>query len=291
MTLGAAPPRGKGELLQALGADPRTATAAVLGAAGDLLRRSASLDLDAAEREAIDAALRAIPADVATAFVAGVDPDGPPAPRGPPADPAVEVALADGDEERDRAARPVLEALAARDRLASCAVALARWESAVVGDPEGSPRAGLEARLAGIDALRGSARALVGLNVERRAEVARLDRDRRADAWWYSARSDCDGLVSGLAGNGPDPAHVASCTECREDLHVSELAVREPARRHVSAAELWRYDLGAITAEERRWIDRHADGCPPCAQALWAYRDGERALADLDGPEPGRAPR
>jgi hypothetical protein len=279
--------------LPALAAEGRD-TGRILAAAGALLRRRAAVAFDPA---AVDAALVALSGERVRAWAATVDAGRVAAALGRATDDAALSAFAETEDERARWAAAAVEALAMRDELESAAVALARREE-LGGSREG---AGFSQQLAVVDrALAGRARRLSGLNEVRRAERDLLDPDARARATWYSERAGCDGLVEALAGEritmgpqaAPNPglvpspgeawaAHLRGCAACARDLAAGHAAVA-PAGRHLSADDLLRYDLRAMSAAERARADHHADGCEACSEALSALADGERAIAEAE---------
>jgi hypothetical protein len=267
---------------RALELDPRRSgdrrAAHVLGAAGDLLRRSAALSID---RDAIDAALLGLPGHEIEAWVAS-------SPERPLAavfervtESAALVALAESDEERALARHTTLEALRARDTLESSLVALSRSAALGVTLNASTPHRFTD-RLDALDrALRTKTRWLVGVNALRREERDLLDPAHRERAYWYSSRATCDGLLLALAGEGhASPtwgAHLHGCAACAADLTQSRV-IEAPPTAHLSPDDLFRYELGELGARERSRVERHADACFDCGQALWALADGERAI-------------
>ncbi|MFO0762368.1 MAG: hypothetical protein U0359_38365 [Byssovorax sp.] len=264
--------------------------ARVLGAAGDLLRRSGALGVD---RGAIDAALLALSGDAIEAWAAS----GPERSAEVAFTRAIEVAplfsLAESDEEREHARALVLAALRARDDLESALVALGR--RAALGVPASGPaERTLGERLDLLDrAARAKVRWLVGLNAHRRTERDLLDPEPRERAYWFSARAGCDGLIGALAGEAHDALfreHLQGCPFCTADLAASRAVDTPPAAHaaaHLSADDLFRYELDELTPRERARLERHADLCFECGQTLWALADGERAIEESEAPELG----
>jgi hypothetical protein len=247
-----------------------------LEAAGEVLRRGTRLGtegvapaLRALTRPQLETWLRSLkPAELRTTLLRA-------------AEEAVEVALGEGSDEAELWRTSAMDGLVARDRAASAARALSEWES-LHGPLEGEAgqlkRSFLEA-LGNIDvALRPRARWFIPLNPQRREERDILDANERAQAWWFSARADCDDLVaSWLAKPGAASSHLRSCAECRADL-ADTAVVEQPPRRHLSSDELWRFDLGTLSADERARMDAHTAQCADCAQAILALEEGDTAI-------------
>ena len=105
-----------------------------------------------------------------------------------------------------------------------------------------------------------------------------LDPNERTQAWWFSARADCDDLVaSWMAKPGSLSSHLRSCAECRADL-ADAAVVEHPPRRHLSSDELWRFELGLLSEDERARMEAHAAKCTDCAQAILALEEGDTAI-------------
>ena len=251
----------------------------LLGAAGSLLRRTSRAG---AVPAALDAALQKLPQPAIVAWVDTVDADRCGAALARAVDLALDAALAESQQECEAATTQAMAELAARDRLESARCAITRREE-LLKEPCGGDR--LASLLAAIDgSLRPQARALCGLNAARREERDRIDLERREAAWWYSARAECDelaGLLAGKVAYGGD--HLQGCAECQRDLAAAE-PVNAPMDRLVTPEALWRYDLGVATPAERAWLARRSKQDKSLAQALWAYEDGERAVAEVAGP-------
>lgn len=252
----------------------------VLTAAGDLPRRSAALGVD---RSAVDAALLALPSHEIEAWAASLAEHPGQVFFSRAAAAAALVALSESPDERALAARAALDALHARDGLESALVALGRRVELGLIDEAAAQRA-LAAQLEAIDAAAaGRARWLVGLNDLRRRERDLLDPGQRERAHWFSDRASCDGLVSALAGEPGDAAswevHLHSCAACAADLAGSR-SIEAPPTPHLTSEQLLRLELGELAPSERARVERHADGCFDCGQALWALADGERAIEE-----------
>lgn len=256
-----------------------TDVAAVLVGAGDLLRRGSSVNGPPA---AVDAALRDLSQATILAWLGTLDAPACATALARAAELALDAALAESPEECEAATAQAMAELAGRDRLESARCAIKRREELVL-EPCGADR--IAALIAEIDgALRPRARVLSSLNEARRAERDRIAAEAREAAWWYSARAECDDLVGLLAGKiayGGD--HLHGCADCQRDLAATE-PVSAPMDRHVTPGALWRHDLGIATPAERDWLTRRSKKDKALAQALWAYEDGERAVAEVSGP-------
>jgi len=267
------------------GAGEAPSPAAVLVAAGDLVRRSAAVGVDPGE---VDAALRALTASGVHESVASLAVDGLDAQLRRAADEALESGLAETEDEKEMWAASALEALGARDRAESANVAAQRWAALAAGGGDAEV-ARLAERLAELDRrLQGKARSLTALNGRRRAELELLDEAHRPRAWWLGARSQCDGLLGMLSGQVPaGGAHLDGCPECRRDLERAK-AVEAPPPLHLSSEDAWRLELGQMPAAERAKFQEHAQDCLECAQVLWAMQEGDKAIAEeeSDGPRP-----
>ncbi len=257
----------------------------VLGAAGDLLRRSAALGVD---HGAVDAALLALSPEAVAAWSVALPERVSHAHFERAAHAAAAVALAESPEERAPALHAALDALHALDGLASVAVALARRVELGAEDDPALHHA-LVQQLDGLDrAAAARARWLVGLNDHRRKERDLLDPGPRERAFWYSARAGCDGLLAALAGEpaqgGAWDTHLRGCAACAADLAATRL-VDAPPTPHLTEAELLRFELGELSPRERARVERHADACFDCGQAVWALADGERAIVESASPD------
>ncbi len=249
-----------------------------LEAAGDLLRRGGRLGT-----EGVESALRALSRSRIETWLQSWKPEELKATLLRAAEEAVEVVLGEGGEEADLWRTSALEGLTARDRAASFARALGEWE-ALQGPLEGEAAQRRDAflqALGNIDAaLRPRARWFIPLNPQRREERDMLDPNERMQAWWFSARADCDDLVvSWTARPGSLTSHLQSCSECRADL-ADVAVVDSPPRRHLSSDELWRLDLDLVAGDERARLDAHAAKCSDCAQAVLALEEGDAAIEE-----------
>nr|WP_253910550.1 hypothetical protein [Pyxidicoccus fallax] len=208
------------------------------------------------------------------------------------AEEAVEVAL-DGGEEAEMWRASALEGLAARDRAASATRALAAWE-ALHGELQGEAAQLRDRYLSALgtldSSLRPRARWFIPLNPQRRQERDLLEPAEQDTAWWFSARADCDDLVATWTGRPQTlPPHLQDCSDCRSDVADAAL-VDAPPRRHLSADDLWRLDMGLMTADERTKLDAHTARCGECAQAVLALEEGDEAIEealDMDAEEAG----
>jgi hypothetical protein len=247
----------------------------VLAAAGDVLRRSRALGAGALGD--VDAALAALPREDVGGWLGVARADGTRKSMSRALDEAFEIGLSETTEEREGHTAAALEGLSARDRLESTLSALGRWEH-LSGKLEG--RAGerlgaLRAELSKLDGqLRRGARALIALNDTRRGERDLLDEPGAHGAWWFAARAECDELLGVFSGRGAKAQH---CAECARDS-AEAAQVEAPPRKHASADDLWRHDMGLLGEHERAWLQRHAAQCGECKQALRAVAEGERAI-------------
>src|SRR5512140_487897 len=260
---------------------PGAKAADVLAPAGDLLRRGAAAGVDPGE---VDAALKALTPSGVHEYLASFSLDEVGAQLGRAAEEALEAGLSETPDEQEMWAASALEALGARDRAESVSVAAKRWADAAGGGEEISR---FSQRLAELDRrLKGKARSLTPLNGRRRAELELLDEAHRQRAWWFGARSECDGLLGMLSGQVPaGGAHLDGCPECRRDLERAK-GVDAPAPLHLSSEDAWRLELGQMPAAERAKFHEHAQACLDCAQILWAMQEGDKAIAEEEGDAP-----
>jgi hypothetical protein len=188
---------------------------------------------------------------------------------------AFEAAFAEAPDERTLFASAAVDGLAARDRVASiCVAAERRLEMARDGasDPDAGELEGaissLRARLSDLDRGRERfARPLTGINAERRAELARLSDEARAEAWWFAARVDDDDLLTVLADGGH--ARGGSSPAVWNDLLRSKLpAFKGAERQDVLSSALARAALGRTHPEERSLLEREAARDESLARAL-----------------------
>lgn len=262
-----------------------------LEAIGDILRRAERLGRDGVEqalrrlsRSDIDTWLRTRkPETLQPALLRA-------------AEEAAEAGLGDEGEEAEVWRTSSLEGLTARDRAESAARAITEWE-ALHGPLDGDTAQRWKAFRQGLGrldtALRPKARWFIPLNVRRREERDVLDTAERARAWWFTDRADCDDFLAVL-GNPPEKPgpHLQTCPDCRSDLASTSLVEKPPKRLpdHLGEEELWRFDMGMMSAVELAWVDRHTQNCLDCAQAIWALEEGDdaitQALEEQELPEP-----
>ncbi|NMO18581.1 hypothetical protein HPC49_30360 [Pyxidicoccus fallax] len=259
----------------------------VLEAAGDLLRRGSKVGT-----EGVETALRGLGRPQVEAWLKAQKPQALQPVLLRAAEEAVEVAL-DGGEEAEMWRASALEGLAARDRAASATRALAAWE-ALHGELQGEAAQLRDRYLSALgtldSSLRPRARWFIPLNPQRRQERDLLEPAEQDTAWWFSARADCDDLVATWTGRPQTlPPHLQDCSDCRSDVADAAL-VDAPPRRHLSADDLWRLDMGLMTADERTKLDAHTARCGECAQAVLALEEGDEAIEealDMDAEEAG----
>ncbi|MFP2910330.1 hypothetical protein ACLESD_35885 [Pyxidicoccus sp. 3LFB2] len=256
----------------------------VLEAAGDCMRRSSRVGI-----EGVEGALRGLGRPQVEAWLKAQKPQSLQPVLLRAAEEAVEVAL-DGGEEADMWRASALEGLAARDRAASAARALAAWEG-LHGPLEGEAaqlRDRFLSTLGTLDSsLRPRARWFIPLNPQRRQERDLLEPAEQDTAWWFSARADCDDLVATWTGRPQTQTpHLQDCGDCRSDI-ADAAPVDAPPRRHLSADDLWRFDMGLMTEDERSKVDAHTARCGECAQAVLALGEGEEAVEEALDMEEG----
>ena len=241
-------------------------------AAGDLWRRSKAMVVDP---RAIDEALAALPEPTLAAWVEGLDTQGL----------RRDLQLAanqDAGGEAESFPPAAFSALEKRDELESARAALLRRQE-LTGKGAGLA-ALLKEKLSAVDeSCRPLIRRFTSSNEDRRRERDLLDPTHQKEAYWYTERADCDGLLQALSGAPTDSflAHRRHCAPCQSDVARTKV-VDAPPIGHVSAAALLRYEIGPMSESERARIDRHADGCFDCAHALSALADGERAIREAE---------
>ncbi|WP_164007288.1 hypothetical protein [Pyxidicoccus trucidator] len=263
----------------------------VLEAAGDFLRRSSRVGT-----EGVDDALRGLGRPQVEAWLKAQKPQSLQPVLLRAAEEAVEVAL-DGGDEAEMWRASAMEGLAARDRAASAARALAAWEG-LHGALDGEAAQLRERFLTALgtldSSLRPRARWFIPLNPQRRQERDLLEPAEQDTAWWFSARVDCDDLVATWTGRPQTlTSHLQVCVDCRADM-ADAAPVDAPPRRHLSADDLWRFDMGLMTEDERSRVDAHTARCGECAQAVLALGEGEDAVEealDMEEGSVGRAAR
>ncbi|WP_434388021.1 hypothetical protein [Melittangium boletus] len=243
---------------------------------GEVLRRGERLG-----REGVDQALRALGSAEIDAWLRAQSAETLRPALLRAAEESAEAALGEDVEESEVWRASSLEGLAARDRAESALRAIAAWESlhgAVSGELAERLNTVREAfgRLDG--ALAPKARWFIPLNTQRRAERDLLDAGERPRAWWFSARAECDDFLAVLHSRGERPGtHLRACPDCLRDVDQSVL-VDAPPKRHLSAEDLWRFDMGTLSAAELKWVDGHTEKCLECAQAIWALEEGDEAI-------------
>jgi hypothetical protein len=253
---------------------------------GDVLRRGERLG-----REGVEQALRGLTrTDIAT-WLQALEPEALQPTLLRAAEEATEAGLGEEGEEAELWRSSSWEGLLRRDRAESAARALGEWES-LHGPLEGEAARRLSAFREGLGrldaALRPKARWFIPLNPQRRAERDVLDAAERTRAWWFTERADCDDFLAALGKSPERPSpHLESCPDCRADLS-STASVEAPPRRHLSADDLWRFDMGMMSAVELKWVDGHTEKCLDCAQAIWALEEGDEAIEQAlqERPEP-----
>ncbi|MCI0571706.1 MAG: hypothetical protein L0Y66_13215 [Myxococcaceae bacterium] len=262
-------------------------TGALLEAAGAVLRRHEHLG---AVGE-VDPALRTLPRESVQAWLGALSERALAEALRHAEEDGLEAALADSPEESELHVAEVMGALYARDALQSQASALARWEI-LAGDDAGPLTERLSEQLLSLDAShRGQARLFVAANPRRRAERDTLDVAERAQAWWFTARAECDGLVAALAGRRDAlGAHLDVCLECLEDLENASL-VEAPLPQHLDEDALWALDMGTASPGERARWTAHAGHCSACGAALEALSLGDEAIDDALAEEAEAPPR
>ena len=256
--------------------DQRTAelggksAATVMVACGEVLRMKPEATLESATSEAEAALLALSLHDVETAL--GSVSSG--ATRGElklAISDAFEAAFADQTEERALYGQSAAAGLFARDRVASiCAAARARLS---LGEENGTQKSAATAALATLtdemrrlDAeLSREVRSLTGINRERRIARDKLNESERAEAWWYSARSDesDDRLLAALGDLSGANASLPSSVVA--DLAASAL----PGLRTAGIeSALRRVAIGSASDAERDWVTARVAGNPTLQTAL-----------------------
>lgn len=236
-------------------------------------------------------ALAVVKRDEAIAFLASIDVDIESRRLAQAIDDAFEATLTDDAGEREVHVAAALEGLASRDRIES---ALAAIEELLASRDEGDALDedarrrfdDVRQAMAHLDrAARPGAAPLVALNEARRRERDALADAHRARAWWWSSRAECDALIALLRNETADAAHLASCADCRNDRDRMSLADTPPLA-HLTADELWSFDVGAMLQDERARALRHAARCADCKLALDALTEAEGAIAHASEPPP-----
>ncbi|HYO58265.1 hypothetical protein [Archangium sp.] len=243
---------------------------------GDVLRRSERLG-----REGVERALQGLSRGDIDTWLRAQKPEALQPALLRAAEEAAESALGEEGEEAEVWRTSSMEGLIARDRAESAARAIGEWES-LHGPLDGEAASRLKAFREGLGrldaALRPKARWFIPLNPRRRAERDILDTAERTRAWWFTERVDCDDFLAALSTRPERPSpHLQSCSECRADLANTE-TVETPPKQHMSADDLWRFDMGLMSAVELSWVDGHTEKCIECAQAIWALEEGDAAI-------------
>lgn len=233
-----------------------------LALAGDLLRRREALG--DASRD-VTLALDRIEAQATHSYVESIDAAVEHGKLARALDEAFEAILEDGDE-RTLYVHSAESALGHRDALQSVRAAMVH---------KSSDTTKLDEKLAQIDKdLAKRARALVAINATRRREMAALDPSERETAWWFSARSQCDFLISLYRLQESErvditqkhnAAHLATCESCQRDVEAASVAYTP---QHIAASSLWRREHGVATATEVAHMESHARTCKDCQRAL-----------------------
>ncbi len=242
----------------------------MLEAAGDLLRRSTSFQVDVVT---IDRVLMLVPNGGLTSWGEAVSVEDLAKRVARAAEEAVEAALPDTPEDGSTWQSWAMQGLFARDRLESALAALERLDQNGRKDA-GALRARLQRAVDAADQrLKHRARWLSALNPERRAEAALLDHRCRARAWWFSERcaEGDDGLVRAL-GEGGEGLTGPEAAAHRE--------VTQRRSRKVGFDELFRYDLGLASPAEQALIEAQAKKDPELRKAIAAMRDAEAAIEE-----------
>jgi len=265
----------------------------VLFAAGELLRRADAVGVDLA---LVDSALREVPGSAVARTGELAMPPRLEADLVRAADEAMEAGLSDSPEEREMFSASAMEALGRRDRAESYAVALERWAEISTPHPERSGAAAeskgqshqsnLRARLSEVDRKTISkSRALTPLNPRRRIERDLLGGAHRTAAWWYTNRVDCGQILGMLSGDiEAEGAHLEGCADCRRDLERSR-PIDVHRTRHLTDEDAWHLELGDLSSAARAGLLRHAADCLQCSQVVWAMREGDAAIAELEAEE------
>jgi hypothetical protein len=248
-----------------------------LEVAGDVLRRGERMGT-----EGVEAALRRLTRPQVEEWLRAQKPAALQATLLRAAEEAVEAALGEG-EEAELWRTSAMEGLQARDRAASAARALTEWErlhGSLAGEAASLKTSYLSALATMDSALHPRARWFIPLNPQRKPERDLLDASERTEAWWFSSRAECDDLAATWTGRLQSTTpHLQSCAECRADL--ADMAIVDaPPRRHLSSDDLWRFDMGLMSEEERGRVDAHTAKCTDCAQAVLALGEGDDAIEE-----------
>ncbi len=236
-------------------------------------------------------AMAAVKGDEAIAFLASVDVDVESRRLAQAIDAAFEATLADDAAERAAHVAAALEGLASRDRIESALAAVGELVASsggggAINDDARRRFDDVREAMARLDrAARPGAAPLVALNETRRRERDALSGEHRTRAWWWSSRAECDALAALLRNETADAAHLASCDECQRDRDRMALA-QTPPLAHLTADELWSFDVGTMPKDERARALRHAARCTECKLALDAVAEAEGAIAHASEAPP-----
>lgn len=254
----------------------------LLEAAGDVLRRAATLGVDTAS---VLNPLASIPELALRSWAEGVAIAELSTKLKRAASQAVEAAIPDSPEAGEAMTRFAVQDLQSRDRLESALVALEALSGRGRDDAR-SLVSRLRASVAGVDReCRATVVSLTALNGSRRVEASLLDVSYRQQAWWYSERTgiEDDELVRVLGGETKGSVPT--------ELKAANSTVTRKRGRPVDADDLLRFDLGLASSAEREVIRLQADADPELKLALAAMAAGEAAIEALSSEEEGSAPR
>ncbi len=256
--------------------DPAPVVGRLLEAAGDLLRRRSKVPCD---ETVIDDALAAIPEKGLTSWADGVKAEEVRSRVERAADQAVDAAIPETDADGKTLTTWAMQALMARDRLESARCSIERMVGK--GHPGATTALGrLSHELGHADekAKRCCTR-LTALNADRRDELAILDGERRAAAWWLAEKSglEHDLVVKVLGGEAR-----GSLADAEKAAH--ELVMQRRSRRY-SFDELFRFDLGLVSQSEADSIRRAAQDDAELALALKAMEAGDAEIDALTKDE------
>lgn len=252
--------------------DPAPVVGRLLEAAGDLLRRRAKVPCDAV---VIDDALTAVPEKGLTSWADGVKAEEVRARVERAADQAVDAAIPESDADGKTLTTWAMQALMARDRLESARCSIEHL--ARKGHPGATTalvRLSAELTNADVHAKRCCTR-LTALNADRRDELAILDGEQRAGAWWLSEKSglEHDLVVKVLGGEARG--------SLADDERAAHELVMERRSRRFSFDELFRFDLGLVSQSDADAIRQAAQHDPELALALKAMEDGDAEIEAL----------
>ncbi|MBL8922891.1 MAG: hypothetical protein JNJ54_28845 [Myxococcaceae bacterium] len=264
------------ELQAASRPDPAPVVGRVLEAAGDLLRRRLKVSCD---EQRIDQALAVVPEKGLLAWLDGVKAEDVRSRVERAADQAVDAAIPESDGDGRTLTVWAMQALMARDRLESARFAVERMKrSNKAGASVALER--LEKELAAADERsRRCCTRLTALNADRRDELALLDPERRAAAWWLSEKSGLEhDLVVRVLG-GEARGSLPKGAQAAHDL------VMQKRTRRFSYDELLRFDLGLASPAELEAVRKAAGDDPELKLALKAMEEGDLAIDDVTKDE------